>query len=62
MTTRREATEEPPMKYFNGWDWPSSAGRGVPTVTVADKPTGKVVGEPYRGEPDVRFDERAEGR
>ena len=50
------------MTYFNGWGEPSSASRGVPTATVADKPTGKVVGEPYRGEPDVRFDERAEGK
>jgi len=23
---------------------------------------GKVVGEPYRGKPDVRFDEGAEGK
>ena len=59
--TRREAIEEPPMRYFNDWDWPSLAGRGVPTATVADKCTRKVVGEPYRGKPDVRFDERAEG-
>ena len=50
------------MTSFNGWGEPSSASRGVPTATVADKPTGKVVGEPYRGEPDVRFDERAEGK
>lgn len=27
-----------------------------------DKHTGKIVGEPYRGKPDVRFDEGAEGR
>jgi hypothetical protein len=26
-------------------------------LTVADTCTGKVVGEPYRGKPDVRFDE-----
>jgi len=26
-------------------------------TTIADKLTGKVVGEPYRGKPDVRFDE-----
>jgi hypothetical protein len=28
-------------------------------TTIADKLTKKVVGEPYRGEPDVRFDEGA---
>ena len=38
------------------------AGHGVSTATVADKSTGKVVGEPYRGKPDVRFDEGAKGR
>ena len=32
------------------------------TTTVTDKPMGKVVGEPYRGKPDVRFDEGAEGK
>jgi hypothetical protein len=30
-------------------------------TTIADKLTGKVVGEPYRGKPDVRFDEGAKG-
>jgi len=29
---------------------------------VTDKCMGKMVGEPYRGKPDVRFDEGAEGR
>jgi hypothetical protein len=29
---------------------------------VTDKPMGKVVGEPYRGKPDVRFDEGAKGK
>jgi hypothetical protein len=38
-----------------------SAGHGESTTTVADKLTGKVVGKPYWGEPDVRFDEGAEG-
>jgi hypothetical protein len=32
------------------------------TTTVTDKRMGKVVGEPYRGEPDVRFDEGAKGK
>ncbi len=31
----------------------------VSTTTVADKPTGKVVGKPSWGKPDVRFDEGA---
>jgi hypothetical protein len=31
-------------------------------TTIADKLTGKVVGEPYRGKPEVRYDEGAEGR
>jgi len=31
----------------------------VSTTTVADKRTGKVVGKPYWGKPDVRFDEGA---
>lgn len=29
------------------------------TITVADKQTGKVVGKPYWGKPDLRFDEGA---
>jgi len=33
----------------------------VSTTTVADKLTGKVVGKPYWGKPDVRFDEGAGG-
>ena len=33
----------------------------VSTVTVADRRAGKVVGKPYWGKPDVRFDEGAEG-
>ena len=28
---------------------------------VTDKHMGKIVGEPYRGKPDVRFDEGAKG-
>ncbi len=35
---------------------------GASTATVADKRTGKVVGKPYWGKPDVRFDEGAEGK
>ena len=29
---------------------------------VTDKHMGKIVGEPYRGKPDVRFDEGAKGK
>ena len=29
---------------------------------LTDKPMGKVVGEPYRGKPDVRSDEGTKGR
>jgi hypothetical protein len=36
-------------------------GHDESTTTVADTHTGKVVGKPYWGEPDVRFDEGAEG-
>ena len=31
-------------------------------VFTTDNHMGRLVGEPYRGEPDVRFDEGAEGR
>jgi len=30
-------------------------------TTIADNLTEKVAGEPYRGKPDVRFDEGAKG-
>ena len=33
------------------------SGIYVPTTTVADKHMGEDVGEPYRGKPDVQFDE-----
>ena len=49
------------MRSLTGWDWPSLAGRGERTATVADKHTRKVIGEPSRGEPDVRFDEGTGG-
>jgi len=39
----------------------SSVDQGMRTTTVADKHSGKVVGEPYRGKSDVRFDEGTEG-
>jgi len=37
-----------------------SSAQSAATTTVADKPMEKIVGEPYRGKPDVRFDEGAE--
>ena len=43
------------------WGYTSSVENCTSTTTVTDKPTGKVVGEPYRGKPDVRFDEGAKG-
>jgi hypothetical protein len=41
------------------WDYTSSVKNCTSTATVTDKHMGKVVGEPYRGKPDVRFDEGA---
>ncbi len=49
------------IKLFD-WDCASSADDCASTTTVTDKPMGKVVGEPYRGKPDVRFDEGTEGK
>ena len=40
---------------------PVRLDRCASTTTVTDKPMGKVVGEPYRGKLDVRFDEGDEG-
>ncbi len=37
-----------------------SSVQGAATTTVADKPMEKIVGEPYRGKPDVQLDEGAE--
>jgi hypothetical protein len=44
------------------WDFVGSADRCRRTTTVTDKHTGKVVGEPERGELDFRFDEGNEER
>ena len=43
------------------WGYTGSHDYGASTTTVADKPTGKVVGKPYRGKLDVRFDEGTGG-
>jgi len=48
--------------YLFDWDYTSLVNCCTSTTTVTDKPMGKVVGEPYRGKPDVRFDEGAEGK
>ena len=45
--------------YLLDWDYTSLPDGYTSTTTVTDKFTGKVVGEPYRGKPDVRFDEGA---
>ena len=37
------------------WGYTSSVDRHASTTKVTDKPMGKVVGEPYRGKPDVRL-------
>jgi hypothetical protein len=45
-----------------GWDIPVRLDHCASTTTVTDKPMGKVVGEPYRGKPDLRFDEGTKGK
>ena len=45
--------------YLLDWVCTSLPDSYTSTTTVTDKCTGKVVGEPYRGKPDVRFDEGA---
>ncbi len=44
------------------WVYTSSVNCFNSTTTVTDKLMGKVVGEPYRGKPDLRFDEGTRGR
>ena len=62
MMINRGAIGESTTTYLFGWDYyTSSVESCTSTTTVTDKPTGKVVGEPYRGKPDVRFDEGAKG-
>jgi len=48
--------------YLFDWVYASSVRICASTTTVADNPAGKVVGEPYRGKPDVRFDEGVKGK
>jgi len=42
-------------------NWVRCGRSSISTTKVADKRTGKVIGEPYWGKLDVRFDEGAEG-
>ena len=58
----RGAQGESTTIYLSDWDYTSSLNHCASTTTVADKHMGKVVGEPYRGKLDVRFDEGAEGK
>ena len=58
----RGAQGESTTIYLFGWDYTSSVDGCTLTTTVADKFMGKVVGEPYRGKLDVRFDEGTKGR
>ena len=48
--------------YLFGWDYTSSVNGCTLTTTVTDKFMGKVIGEPYRGKLDVRFDEVTKGK
>ena len=56
---RRGAVGGSVVDYSLRWDYTSSPDQDASTATVADKHAGKVVGKPYRGKPDVRFDEGA---
>ena len=58
---RREAPGESAATDWSGWDYTSSRNNGVSTTTVSDKRMVNVIGKPYRGEPDVRFDEGSKG-
>jgi hypothetical protein len=42
--------------WLSGWDYTSSVKNCASTTTVTDKLMEKVVGKPYRGKPDLRFD------
>ena len=53
------AVGESGATWLLDWDYTSLPECYTSTTTVTDKCMGKVVGEPYRGKPDVRFDEGA---
>jgi hypothetical protein len=58
MVIDREADGGPTATWLSGWGYPSSVDWRTSTTTVTDKLMEKVVGKPYRGKLDVRFDER----
>ena len=55
MMNDRGAIGESTTTWLFGWGYTSSVESCTSTATFTDKPTGKVVGEPYRGKPDVRL-------
>lgn len=48
--------------YWFGWGYSSLLDYATSTTKVTDKVMVNVIGKPYRGEPDVRFDEGAKGK
>ena len=58
---RREGREESAAIGWPRWACTSSRKSVDFTVMDTDSRTGKVVGKPYWGKLDVRFDEGAEG-
>ena len=62
IAINRGAQGESTTIYLFDWDYTSSVDGCTLTTTVADKFMGKVVGEPYRGKLDVRFDEGTKGK
>ena len=62
MLIDRGAIGGSPTIYLFGWGYTSSVEGHTSTTTVTDKRMGKVIGEPYRGKPDVRFEEGTKGR
>jgi len=42
--------------WLSGWEYTSLVDLRTSTTTVTDKPMEKVVGKPYRGKPDLRFE------
>jgi len=62
MVIDRGAAGESTTSYLFDGGYTSLVENYTSTTTGTDKRMGKVVGEPYRGEPDVRFDEGAAGK
>ena len=57
----REAIRGSPVTFRSDWDYPDSVETYTSMTTITDKLAENVVGKPYRGEPDVRFDEGIKG-